>query len=160
MITNVLLAVLVFLFCAAGGLTWWFIRRFTRQVIDIVAQTKETISDFVTPEAVDKPSKLGLALEAMSTILARAIVAQAKATFMGIESGASRQIKALEGDLAQDSMAQNPLAGLLSSFPNVSKRLVRNPALANLIGALAGGMMRNNPTNMSQGNGERPRFQF
>lgn len=77
-----------------------------------------------------KPSEFALITDAVADQIARAIVAQAKATFMGIQSGQVRAEKALEGDIAMDQASQIPLLqGVLGAFPAVKKALRRNPAL-------------------------------
>lgn len=92
------------------------------------------ISDFLLPVAEGQPSALMQLVEVVSTSLARAIAAQFKTTFLGMQSGQSRALKAVEGDIAQDILRQNvPIAGaLLDSFPALSRSLKRNPALASV----------------------------
>jgi hypothetical protein len=69
----------------------------------------------------------------LCTQMARAIVAQAKTTFMAGESAVARGKATVEADINQDLLAQsNPLiGGLLNSFPTLKKTLRRNPGLMN-----------------------------
>lgn len=81
-------------------------------------------------------------VEAAGLIVARSIVAQAKASFMGMESGAKRQEAAIAGDIAEGVLnTQLPLAGaLLQSFPSLRKTLRRNPQLLDLALSKLGGL--------------------
>lgn len=99
----------------------------------VKSQIQDTIREFVTPAGENKLSPLGQTVEAISVQVARAIVAQAKTTFMGEASAQSRAAGAIAGDIAQDQAGQNPLlSGILSQFPSVRKTLRRNPQLTDL----------------------------
>ena len=89
------------------------------------------IVTFTTSPAEGKPSPLAELVTAIADSLARSLVAQIKATFMGKQSGAVRGENAIEADLAQDT---NPLiAGIAQAFPSVGKSLRRNPMLAQFV---------------------------
>lgn len=105
---------------------------------------------FITPTASDKPSQLAITVQAASEVVARTITAQLKTTFMGISSGDARSEKALEGDIAQDLVAQSPLGAILSSFPSVAKTLRRNPQLVDM----AMGLLAKKFGSGSSGNGQ------
>ena len=91
---------------------------------------KRIFTAFITPTAENEASPFGLIVDSVSANFARAIAAQAKATFMASQSAAVRGESAIEGDIAVDVASQNPLvAGILKSFPTLSKSIRRNPAL-------------------------------
>jgi hypothetical protein len=89
--------------------------------------------DFISPNG-DKPSALAETASSISEMLARSLVAQAKSTFMGIQSGQVRGDNAVQAELALDVVSQsNPAIGaILSSFPALKKTLKKNPALLDL----------------------------
>lgn len=89
---------------------------------------------FITSPGENQPSPLAQTTGAMADMVARSLVAQAKATFMGLQSGNSRAEKAIEADMAEDLIAQkSPLAGaIMSSFPSLRRTLRRNPQLIDL----------------------------
>lgn len=96
---------------------------------------------FITPEAEGKPSPLGNFVAASADIIARSIVASAKAVFMGVQSGEARANATVDGDIAEGKVGLiNPAFGaLLNSFPALKKTLRRNPQLVDLaISKLAG----------------------
>lgn len=96
---------------------------------------------FVSPAGPDLPSPLAQAVAAGSDMVARSIVAQAKGTFMGLESGASRQAAAVDGAIAEDlaRQAHPVIGGLLDNFPQLKRTLRKNPALFDMaIQQLAG----------------------
>jgi len=117
---------------------------------------------FITPEGEGKPSPLANFIQAGADIVSRTLVMQAKATFMGKQSGDSRAMKAIEGDVAQDmiSGASPMLGGLLQSFPSLSKTLRRNPGLADMALQFLASKMGGNKGVSVPGNGtsESPRF--
>lgn len=90
------------------------------------------IKSFITPVKEGEPSPLAQVTSATADMIARSLVAQAKATFMGIESGQKRAEKAVAGDIAMDVAAQHPLGALLTSFPSLAKSIRRNPQLIDL----------------------------
>jgi len=99
-----------------------------------VRRTKDEIKAFITPLPDGNASPLAQTADALSIVLARAVAAQLKTTFMGAQSGAVRAEKGIEGDIAEGLLsAQSPLAGaLLNSFPALKKTLRRNPQLIDL----------------------------
>lgn len=116
----------------------------------IAMKVKRIITAFITPPAENEPSPLGKAIDAVSVIAARSLVAQAKTTFMGKQSGDSRAMAAVDGDIAQDLIgSQIPLlGGLLDSFPTLKKTLRRNPMLVDYamskIASMVGGKVQAN----------------
>lgn len=131
MVTNILLgAVLLTLVGSIIALRVLF-RRFQSFIIT-----------FVTPKKKGELSPLYQTCDALAAIIARAVVAQAKTTLMGLESGMVRGEKAIQGDLALDVASQNPLVGaILSKFPRLSKSLRRNPALLDYLAPMVGNFM-------------------
>lgn len=144
------LAILVLL-CFAG----WSVLRLYRNFVA-----------FITPADEKSLSPAGQVADSIAGMVGRSVVAQAKATFMGMQSGDSRLSKAVEGSVATDLVgAQMPLAaGLLDSFPALRKTLKRNPAAGLMISAalqkLVGGAQ---PVGAAEGrpsNGDHPRFKL
>jgi hypothetical protein len=97
-------------------------------------QVIEMLKAFFNPVSPDKPSEFATMVDIISSQFAAKLVQNAKATFMGVQSVANRNEKAVMGDIATDMLSQaSPLAaGLLSSFPALAKRLQKNPELAGL----------------------------
>lgn len=112
---------------------------------------------FVSPDK-DKPSYFATLVDIAGAIIANNIVTAVKSTFMGIQSGANRGEKALEGAIAQDMLSQsNPLIGsILNSFPAASKVLRKNPGLAPLAQALMERFIK--PGGGGNGNGKQAAF--
>lgn len=95
-----------------------------------IIKLQRVFRDFVTPIDEKTPSPLAQTTDIMAAMIARAIVAQAKTTFMGIQSGQSRAETAVAENVLEGS---NPAIGaLLSSFPALKKTLKRNPALLDM----------------------------
>lgn len=92
------------------------------------------LTAFITPAAEGQPSPLYQMISAAGDQLAVNLVARAKATFMGIQSGQARLEKAVAGDIAVDAAsAASPLiAAALNSFPSLAKRVRKTPELAAL----------------------------
>lgn len=113
---------------------------------------------FITPEADGKPSSLALTVQAGGEMIARSIVAQAKSTFMGKQSGDVRGEQAVLADIATDkiNMVNPALGAILNSFPSLGKTLRRNPALIDFaLSKLTGSQ------GVSVGdNGGKPKFKF
>lgn len=93
-------------------------------------------SYFEAPDS-ETPSQFALVTEAISERFAQKLVASLKSSFMGMQSVDAKNMARLEGDVMQDVAGQqNPMLGaILSSFPAVSKRLAKNPALYPLVQA-------------------------
>ena len=89
---------------------------------------------FVSPIDEKTPSPIAQLVSSMSDVLARSLIAQAKATFMGIQSGEVRADKAVSADIALEaaSMANPAIGAILGSFPALKKTLRRNPQLLDL----------------------------
>jgi len=108
-----------------------------------IGQLELTVRSFVTPKGPDEASPLANVVDVGSDMVARAIMARAKTTFMGQLSGQVRQEKAVEGAIAED-VARNahPLAGtLLDAMPELRKTLRKNPQLLDFALSKLGGMM-------------------
>lgn len=87
----------------------------------------------------------------LGDILGRAIMMQAKATFMGKQSGEARGKTAVAGDIAIDSVAGSPIATILDSFPSLKKSIRRNPALLDMaLSFLSKNGSNNNGSSSSQ----------
>lgn len=89
-------------------------------------QGRKLITRIITHEQ-DKPSELQGVIDSVSKTFAYHIAMQVKTVLMGKLSAASREEKAIEGAIAQDS---NPaMFALLEQMPSVKKLLNKNPAL-------------------------------
>ena len=98
----------------------------------IYRKIAKNITQFVSPQAENQPSPMALLIDGIASMLARSIVGQAKATFMGLQSGSKRAETAISGDIAEGIVSQSPLGGLLNSFPALKKTLRRNPQLIDM----------------------------
>lgn len=87
---------------------------------------------FITPVDDKTPSPLANFTQVIADMAGRSIVATIKSTFMGKQSGESRASTAIQGNLAIDSLAGNPIGAILTSFPSLAKSLKRNPQLLDL----------------------------
>lgn len=101
----------------------------------------QNIIGFITPVDDKTPSPAAQVADQISSMFARALVAQAKASFMGKQSGEARAQAAIDGDIALDLAVQaSPLIGALAnSFPALKKTLRRNPQLLDLVLSKLGG---------------------
>ena len=101
------------------------------KISSVYRHISDIISTFLAPSAPGKTSPAADLVEAGSAILSRALVAQAKATFMGVQSVKNRLESGVEGALSEDLIsAAHPLAGaLLKSFPAVRGYLKKNPGI-------------------------------
>ena len=97
--------------------------------------------DFIRP-GKDGKSELAGFVGLISQQFGTAIAMEIKTTLMGKASGQARLESAVMGDIASDQLeSQNPLiAGLLSSFPTLKKRLLKNPELLGMIASKLPGM--------------------
>lgn len=120
---NILLTAILVVLLVSFGFTAFYVRRAYLAVLG-----------FLTPQDDGKPSPLATVTDVACSMLARAVVMQAKATFMGIQSGAARAEKAIQADITEDVITQtNPMLGAaLESFPALRKTLRRNPGLVDV----------------------------
>jgi len=109
----------------AAGILW--IRR-------KVTRIESGIRSFITAPNDKTPSQLAVAIDQISQIVGRAVIVQAKATFMGEASAAARSAARADADA---QMAKTPwLAAIAGLVPGFSKSLLKNPALAGALGQL------------------------
>jgi len=109
-------------------------------------KTRRLLREFTVPAGPDEPTPLFSFIDAASQQFSRSLVALAKSQLMGSASAAVRAEKAIEGDLAEDTMNMtNPLIGqLIQQFPTLRKTLRRNPALVNMAVSKLMGMGKKN----------------
>jgi len=90
---------------------------------------------FVTSQDDKTPSGLAKVVDTIATRVGHSIAIEAKTTLMGKASGQSRLDTAIAGDIAKDSLSSiSPLiAGMMSLFPSLGKRIAKNPALADYV---------------------------
>lgn len=115
--------------------------------------------DFITPPKEGEHSAAALAGDALAIMFARAMAAQLKTTFMGMQSGLVRGQKALEGDIAEGIAEKSPLAmAAMTAFPALRKSLRRNPQLLDTAMQLLGGLSAKGSGSSPAGNGGKPKF--
>ena len=103
-------------------------------VLAKIGRKYRALERFLEPRGPGEPSDFSDLVGQISDSFARSILAQAKATFMGKQSGENRAAAAIDADVAMDAVSQvNPAIGaVLNSFPALRKTLKRNPALIDL----------------------------
>lgn len=108
---------------------------------------------FESPDA-ETPSEFSQLTDALCQQHSTKMVAAFKGSFMGMQSVEAKNVQKLEGDIAQDVMAQQHpgLGALLSSFPAVSKRLASNPQLTPLVEGLLGKLLSKGASPGTKGN--------
>jgi hypothetical protein len=125
-----------------------YIEEQKRVAIGCMLAYKQTFIDFFAPDG-DKPSEFALVVDSVSTIAAQRITNTLKASLMGMAGVDARNEKRLEGDLIHD-LANNasPLLGIaMDMFPQVGKRLIKNPELIGFAGNMFGKMTGKKPGN-------------
>lgn len=107
---------------------------FIFKIRSIYRDSYKTITEFLSSPDDKTPSPLASVIDQVSQVVARAIIVQAKTTFMGMSSV---QAKAEKKQAVEQVEAQYPMLGLLKNLsPGIQKSLVKNPALLNLAGQL------------------------
>ena len=144
MFTNILLILIIAGFAGALLGAWLAGRRLRAVVLD-----------FLTAAEPGSPSPLATAADILASMIGRAVAAQLKTSLMGMESGLKRGERTIEEAASADIMAQSPLSGILDGFPTVKKTLRRNPQL---LDAALGLISKMGGSQVSPGNGSRPRF--
>lgn len=127
---------------------------FARKVSTIYTQ----IIDYLTPVDEKTPSALAQTISTISDMIARALVAQLKTTFMGVESGKARGEQAVELEIVA---AQNPLLGIaLNTIPGIKKYLKRNPGLIDFALKKLSGASIQQPVTTAPNNGHDNQVKF
>jgi hypothetical protein len=140
---NILLSLIFVILGLIAGALWVFLSRL--HTLD------KEFREFLTQQGENQPSPLAVMTQAFCDTAARSISASLKATFMGKQSGDVRALKALAGDVAEDTLAGNPIAGaILNSFPAVRKNLRKHPELLDVA------MSMINKTGSPGSNGGKP----
>jgi len=130
-----------------------YIEEQKRAAIVSMQAYKQTFIDFFAPDG-DKPSEFALVVDTISTIAGQRIVNTAKASLMGMAGVDARNEKRLQGDMIHD-LANNasPLLGIaMDMFPQVGKRLIKNPELIGVAQGMFGNIFGKKPGN----NGHAP----
>jgi nitrogen fixation/metabolism regulation signal transduction histidine kinase len=110
----------------------------------VVKRGISELKRFITPVSEGKLSPAG----EVAQVAGQAIAQSISASFLGVQSGASRTEKALKADLYKE---QNPMLGALAQFsPAVNKHLKNNPDVVAMLAGAAGNLLRAKPGN---GNG-------
>lgn len=150
--TNILLTVIALLLALAlGGAVALFFR------------LRRVLVGFITPAKEGEPSPMAAIVDSASSMVARAIVAQAKTTLMGMQSGAVRAEQAVMADVAEAAVGDRfPAVGaLLGSFPALRKSLRRNPALLDFaLSKLAGAASKGGGNGNAPQDGGQVRFKL
>lgn len=116
------------------------------------------ISGFLTSPDANTPSPLAQTVDAMSQLLARAVIVQAKTSLMGMNSV---EAKAEKRQATSEAMARFPALGFLQNLsPGLSKSLLKNPALLNLAGQFLQSKVTGQTGTNQPGNGKvsQPKF--
>lgn len=153
--TNLLLVMILVSSLVTGLVLLGFglvVARYFSRLAQKVERYEAEIRELIEPVADGQPSPLASAIDAASQVAARAITAQLKTTFMGIESGARRGASGIAADVVEDAAAGSPIGAILSSFPTVRKSLRRNPGLIDVALGLVGNMSQRG----NGGNGHMP----
>jgi len=115
---------------------------------------------FITPESEGKASPLANVTQVAADMIGRGVSAQLKATFMGKARVDQKNEQSIAGDIAVDSLSMaNPLIGaVLQSFPTLTKRLQKNPALLDIALQKIASGVKSPVDNHSPGNGHPGNF--
>lgn len=134
MVTTLLLAGILVALVAAGVYACLVLARLQKKLRSF----EDTVRVFFTAPNDKTPSPFAVTVDECSQLVSRALIAQAKATFMGEASAASRMASRAEGQAAQAAlMGKFPwLAAIAGLAPGFSKSLLKNPALAAGIGQI------------------------
>jgi len=118
-----------------------------------IRDLQRTFGEFVRPKGPEEASPLANCVDVGADMVARAVMARAKTTFMGQQSGQVRQEKAVDGAIAEDlARAAHPLAGtLLDAMPELRKTLRRNPGLLDFALSKLGAMGEKHGGNQPSG---------
>lgn len=96
-------------------------------------RVREDVRNFITAPDPQTPSPLAQAVDATAQVIARGVIAQGKATLMGVQSGAARSERAAAAAAAKEAIPG--LGALDAIMPGLSGKLVKNPQLLNLAAA-------------------------
>lgn len=118
--SNIVLWLILAWLVGITGLIGWLFFKF-----------KATFISFISPIDEKTGSPLSQTASALSDMIARSIMAQAKGFLLGLQSGQNRAEKAIAADVATDN-AGALLPNLLNSFPTLKRSLRRNPQLMDL----------------------------
>ncbi len=134
MVTTLLLSGILAVLTAAGLFACVVLARLQRKLRSF----EDTVRVFFTAPNDKTPSPFALTVDEVSQLVSRALIAQAKATFMGEASAASRAASRAEGQAAMAEAAGKVpwLAAISALAPGFSKSLMKNPALLAGIGNL------------------------
>jgi hypothetical protein len=152
---NILLLAILLVCILGVGAFVYFLWRISRIYNGIVT--------FITPIDAEHPSSMALVADSLAIMIARAVGAQLKTTFLGKQSGLIRGEQALQGELIQDQADAGGIGGLLNSFPGIKKSLVRNPRLLDLAVNFLAKSANNNRGNghtVTASSGESPKFKL
>jgi hypothetical protein len=99
-----------------------------------IAGFVDEIRAFVSPVDDKTPSPLAATVEAMSEVFSRTLIMQAKAVFMGKQSGEARASAAIEADIAESALAEkSPMLSMaLNAIPGLKKSLRKHPELIDM----------------------------
>jgi len=91
----------------------------------------QKLADFLTAPDESTPSPFAQAVDSIAVTFAQRFTASLKASLLGMASVDKRNEQRLQDDIVQDVATQaNPMIGmLLQQFPQLRKRLAKNPEL-------------------------------
>lgn len=121
---------------------FWLIRRWITAKIDNLVGSLQV---FFTSPGDNQESDFAKITHLVADDFSTRLVSSLKATFMGMQSGAVRQEKALGSAVAEDMITMsNPLVGaIVQSMPAVKKLIHKNPEIAQLLPGLIEKFMGN-----------------
>ncbi len=106
-----------------------------RRMARAVREVQEAVAGFFNPPKEGEASQFAVLTDRIALQFAARIAGQVKATVLGMQSAASREVDRLEAAAAEDMVGQaNPLAGAaLQMFPGAAKKLARSQVLGPLL---------------------------
>lgn len=130
MLNVAILAVLVILTAITSILAIKLLR-VSREVESSYEKAKDMVNDYFNPRGDGQTSPFADTIFSISQTLGQSLATEIKNTFQGSSLAAAHQEKAILQDIAKDKLQHsNPLfAMILEQFPNLQKRLTKNPEL-------------------------------
>lgn len=119
-------------------------------------QIESSFRSFISAPDSATPSPLAQTVDMVAQVVARGVIMQAKATFMGEASAVAKAGAKAEG---QAALGRYPwLAAIAGLAPGFQKSLLKNPAVLNLAGSLLGKAQAPAPAGNGHNVSEQVRF--
>lgn len=128
------------------------------QAFRAYASIRDSFIQFVTPAGEGTPSPMAETIDGMARQVAARLSQELLASFNGQASGMARGLKAVEGELAQATLANtgNPLAMIAGTL--FQKQIKKNPLLGVALAQLNLGNEFGKPPGPARSNGGSPKF--